>query len=161
MQTQRKETLSPLDKGPVFLRWWSRVPFLLENGPFFLPLRAYRSRLLQLKLLCTRGKLGCHCCRTMITRHCQLLINACVIKLMEKLMPACNKVFTRNFFTPGVRFKRFKKFLLLTMAKEPSCVTSAITVNGAQLCWAIFNGTNRKIVENRSWKIPPGWYDSR
>ena len=47
------------------------------------------------------------------------------------------------------------------MAISPLRVQKAITVNGAQRCWVMLNGENnkKKIIENRSWKIPNGWYD--
>ena len=42
------------------------------------------------------------------------------------------------------------------MADMPGHVTRALTLKGAQYNWAILNGY--KIIENRTWRIKPGWY---
>ena len=41
-------------------------------------------------------------------------------------------------------------------AKEPWLVTHGLTLRGAQLSWAILNGDKR--VENRHFRMQPGWY---
>lgn len=41
-------------------------------------------------------------------------------------------------------------------AAAPELVTHALTVQGPQQARAMLSG--RKLIENRSWRIPPGWY---
>jgi len=42
------------------------------------------------------------------------------------------------------------------LARAPLVPENALTLRGAQLCWAILH--RKKTVENRSWKLRPGWY---
>jgi hypothetical protein len=61
--------------------------------------------------------------------------------------------------TPGVCWKESWDKLLArrTMAAStPAVVTHGITLKGARLSWAILK--RRKVIENRSIKLSPGWY---
>ena len=42
------------------------------------------------------------------------------------------------------------------MAASPGSVSKALTMRGAQVSWSILHGG--KVVENRPWRIKPGWY---
>jgi hypothetical protein len=42
------------------------------------------------------------------------------------------------------------------MASTPGNVTRGLTLKGPELTWAILDG--RKLVENRTWRLSPGWY---
>ena len=132
MSTQRKETLSLLDKGPVFLRWWSRAPLLLAK-----------------ELLCTRGKRGCHCCPAIITRHHQLLQPQ---GNFLKMQPFCS--FTRNFLTPGVIFKKFvvndgERAVLCD--KGYNCPRGPALLGDFQ--WNKSKNCREQIVEDTAWMV--------
>lgn len=49
-----------------------------------------------------------------------------------------------------------KPYRASTGAADPCSITHGITLRGAQLSWAIVNGKKR--VENRHFRIQPGWY---
>merc|ERR1712039_386118 len=42
------------------------------------------------------------------------------------------------------------------LARAPQVPEVALTIRGRQLCWAILK--RKKTLENRSWKLKPGWY---
>ena len=44
----------------------------------------------------------------------------------------------------------------MTGAQSPEAITHALTLKGAQIAWCILQGP--KVIENRRWRIAPGWY---